>query len=54
MNRIKAAAIQMDALVAPMPKGRSLVQGIPASQLFFDDSMITWGRWYRRRHASRS
>ncbi len=37
------------ALPAP-PKGRSLVPGIPASQFRFDDSMITLGRRYRRRH----
>jgi predicted amidohydrolase len=34
----------------PVPRGRSLVPGIPRSQFLFDDSMITWGRWYRRRH----
>ena len=42
------------AKLAPVPKGRSLIPGIPASQFFFDDSMIAWGRWYRRRHAPRN
>jgi predicted amidohydrolase len=42
------------ASLSPAPKGRSLVSDIPASQLFFDDSMIAWGRWWRRRHAPRS
>ena len=40
--------------LTPVPKGRSLIPGIPASQLLFDDSMIAWGRWYRRRHAPRN
>jgi predicted amidohydrolase len=39
------------ANLSPVPKGRSLVPDIPALQLFFDDSMIAWGRWWRRRHA---
>ena len=39
------------AKLAPVPKGRTMIPGIPASQLLFDDSMIAWGRWYRRRHA---
>ncbi len=39
------------ATLPPVPKGRSLVPGIPASQFRFDDSLITWGRRYRRRHA---
>jgi len=42
------------AKLAPVPKGRSLIPGIPASQFFFDDSTIAWGRWYRRRHAPRN
>ena len=42
------------AKLAPVPKGRTLIPGIPASQLLFDDSMIAWGRWYRRRHAPKS
>jgi predicted amidohydrolase len=42
------------AALPPLPKGRSLVPGIPASQFLFDDSMITWGRRYRRRHARKA
>jgi predicted amidohydrolase len=42
------------ATLPPVPKGRSLIPGIPAAQLLFDDSMIAWGRWYRRRHAPRN
>ena len=42
------------ATLPPLPKGRSLIPGIPASQLFFDDSMIAWGRCYRRRHVPRN
>ena len=42
------------AKLAPVPKGRSLIPGLPASQLLFDDSMIAWGRWYHRRHAPRN
>jgi len=42
------------ARLAPVPKGRSLISNIPASQFFFDDSMIAWGRWYRRRHAPKN
>ena len=38
----------------PAPRGRSLVPGIPRSTFLFDDSMITWGRWCRRRHQERS
>jgi predicted amidohydrolase len=38
------------AALPPVPKGRSLVPGIPALQLLFDDAMIAWGRWYRWRH----
>ena len=34
-----------------VPRGRTLIPGIPAPQLLFDDAMIAWGRWYRRRHA---
>ncbi len=41
------------AKLAPVPKGRALIPGIPASQLLFDDSMIALGRWYRWRHAPR-
>jgi predicted amidohydrolase len=43
-----------ETTLPPLPKGRSLIPGIPASQLFFDDSMIALGRWYRRRHAPSS
>jgi predicted amidohydrolase len=35
----------------PLPKGRALVPGIPASQLLYDDSLVAGGRWYRLRHA---
>jgi predicted amidohydrolase len=35
----------------PVPTGRALVPGIPAWQLWFDDSMVLWGRWHRRRYA---
>jgi len=42
------------ATLPPLPRGRSLIAGIPALQLFFDDSMIAWGRRYRRRHAARN
>jgi predicted amidohydrolase len=42
------------AELTPVPKGRTLISGIPAPQLLFDDSMIAWGRWYRRRHAPKS
>ncbi len=40
--------------MAPIPKGRTLIPGIPAAQLLFDDSTIALGRWHRRRHAPRS
>jgi predicted amidohydrolase len=36
--------------LSPLPRDRSLVPGIPRLQFLFDDSMITWGRTYRRRH----
>jgi predicted amidohydrolase len=42
------------AKLAPVPKGRSLIPGIPALQLLFDDSMIAWGRWHRWRHAPKN
>ena len=43
-----------ETTLPPLPKGRSLIPGIPVSQLFFDDSMTALGRWYRRRHAPSS
>jgi len=42
------------AKLEPVPKGRTLIPGIPAPQLLFDDSLIVWGRWYRRRHAPKN
>ena len=38
----------------PVPRGRTLISGIPAAQILFDDSMIAGGRWYRRRHAPKN
>ena len=42
------------ARLPPVPRGRTMIPGIPAPQLIFDDLMIAWGRWYRRRHAPKS
>jgi predicted amidohydrolase len=38
------------ATLPQAPRKRSLVPDIPALQLFFDDSWIILGRWYRWRH----
>jgi predicted amidohydrolase len=39
------------ATLPPVPRGAFLVPGIPASQRLFDDTMVLWGRRYRKRHA---
>jgi predicted amidohydrolase len=38
-------------MLPPVPTGRALVRGIPGWQLLFDEAMVLWGWWYRRRHA---
>jgi predicted amidohydrolase len=41
------------ATLPPVPSGPFLVPGIPSSQRLFDDTMVVWGRRYRKRYAPR-
>jgi predicted amidohydrolase len=39
------------AVLPPVPKGKSLVPGIPRSQLWSENLLIWLGRWYASRHS---